>query len=129
MISGCVRGNRGVYCGGSSCLSGGLYSSCDIKDGRKGSGDRGGGGRGNKGGGGGGSMCHRFSFCLGVRTITFATPTSAPEIELVLCPSEQTDENRAYEQEDEHFDKEDLCEAGEGFVHDICETAGARAGR
>lgn len=95
MISSCVRGNRGIDCGGSSCLSGGLYSSCDIKYGRKRSGDRGGGGCGNEGGGGGGSMCHRFSFCLGVRTITLiaAAATATPEIELVLCASKQTDEN------------------------------------
>lgn len=118
-------------CGGGSCLSGSSYSSCDIKDGRKGSGDCGRGGGGDEGGSGGGSMGDRLSFCLGVRTITLiavATPTSVPKVELVLRTGEQADENRAYEEKDEHFDEENLCEACERFVHDIRETAGERAG-
>lgn len=130
MISGCVSGNRGVDCGGSSSLSGGFYSSCGIKDGRKGGGDRGGGGRGNEGCGGGSSMCDCLSFCRGMRTITMiTTPASVPEVEFVLCTGEQTDENRAYEQEDEYFDKEDLCKAGKRFVHDTREAAGEGTGR
>jgi len=65
-----------------------------------------------------------------MRTITLVTtPASVPEVEFVLCASEQTDENRAYEQEDEYFDKEDLCEAGKRFVHDAREAAGEGAGR
>lgn len=54
-------------------------------------------------------MCDRF--CLGLRTITWivvATPTSIPEVQLVLCAGEQPDEHGAYEQEDEYFDEEDL---------------------
>ena len=88
MISGCVSGNRGVGCGGGSCLSGSFYSSCDIKYGREGSGDRGGGGRGNEGDGAGGSMCDCLSFCLGLRTITLITATSVPKVKFVLCTSE-----------------------------------------
>jgi hypothetical protein len=58
-----------------------------------------------------------------------AASTTVPKVEFVLRPGEQTDENRTYEEKDEHFDKEDLCEAGERFVHDIREAAGERAGR
>lgn len=85
-------------CSGGSCFSGCFYSGCDIKDGRKRSGYRSGGGRGYECFGRGGSMCDRF--CLGLRTITLiavTTPTSIPEVELVLCTGEQPDENRAYE--------------------------------
>lgn len=72
-------------------------------------------------------MCDGFSFCLCVRTITLIAPAST--VEFVLCSGEETDENRAYEKEDEYFNEEDLCEAGEGFVHDFSEAASEGAVR
>lgn len=88
VVSGRISEDRGADCGSGSCLSGGLYSSCGIKYGSKGSGHRGGSGRGNEGDRGGGSMCDDLSFCHCLRTVTMITSTSVPEVKFVLCTSE-----------------------------------------
>lgn len=116
-------------CGGGSCLSGSSYGSRDIKYGRNGSGDRGGGGRGDQGSGSSGSTGDCFSFCLCVRTITVIAASSVPKIEPVLSTSEETNENRAYEEKYEDFDKENLSEASERFMYDLCDATGERARR